>query len=146
MQTNEKSLNSSEYWMASILQKLSQQVKQYMDKKGINQVQLAKEIGVTKNFIAQILKGKFNYSLQKLIEFSLAIGLTPQVGFKPLHEYLYQEEKKKSRSKIKLKGNTFLGVKDSKTRLSVNRNDNSRTVFLNVNQTCTITPADRKMA
>jgi transcriptional regulator with XRE-family HTH domain len=70
--TREELLRSPEYWFENAQNELYRQVVEYKEKKGINQTELAEELGVTKGYVSQILKGEFNYTLKKLIEISLA--------------------------------------------------------------------------
>ena len=48
--------------------------------------QLAKEFGVSKGYISQILNGNFNFSLSKLIELVLKIKKVPEIHFKSIDE------------------------------------------------------------
>jgi transcriptional regulator with XRE-family HTH domain len=146
MLTNGRSFKTAEYWMDVIQDELRHQVKRYMDEKGISQAQLARELGVAKGYIVQVLKGKFNYSLSKLIDLSVAVGAAPIIEFKSLNEYLLQDEKKKPKRGINLSGNKFLDIKDSKKRVSLHPNENGSIVSLDVYQASTLTPADIKIA
>lgn len=49
------------------------------------------QLGVSKGYVSQIMKGEFNYTLKKLIELSLAVGKAPEIGFKPLAEIISAE-------------------------------------------------------
>jgi transcriptional regulator with XRE-family HTH domain len=146
MRTDEQLFNTTQYWMDVIQNELSLQVKRYMAEKQLNQLQLAKELGVTKSFIAQVLKGKFNYSLTKLIDFALALGVVPQVQFKPSNEYLLQQEKKGATRQISIPGSQFLHVKGGKTQVPLQRNESSIAISLDVHQVSTIKPSDTKIA
>ena len=117
-----------------------------MEEKGLNPSQLSKELGVTRSFIAQILKGKFNYSLSKLIDLSLAIGVAPDFAFKSLSDYHPDEKSKSPKRAVNLAGNLFLPVKGGKTKMPLQRNENGIAVSLDVHQTSTITPSDTKIA
>jgi transcriptional regulator with XRE-family HTH domain len=67
-------LQTNEYWLERI------------------QNELFHQIDVGKSYVSQILNGNFDHKLSKLIELSLAIGLTPQVSFKSVDEILEEEE------------------------------------------------------
>ena len=52
----------------------------------------ASQLGVTKGYISQVMKGEFNYTLKKLIELSLAVSKAPVLSFKPLEEFTLSEQ------------------------------------------------------
>ena len=60
----------------------------------MTQNQLAEQLGVTKGYVSQIMKGEFNYTLKKLIELSLAVGKAPVINFMPLAEIISTESEK----------------------------------------------------
>ncbi|MEX2232314.1 MAG: helix-turn-helix transcriptional regulator [Cyclobacteriaceae bacterium] len=93
MFTREELLRSPEYWFEEAQNELFRQVVEYKERKGINQTQLAKELGVTKGYVSQILKGEFNYTLKKLIEISLAIGQVPKVEYGSLEKIIEDDSK-----------------------------------------------------
>lgn len=97
-------LKSPEYWFENAQNELYRQVIEYKDRKGINQTELAKELGVTKGYVSQILKGEFNYTLKKLIEISLAIGKVPQIEYKSIQEVIQDDNR-----------SHFLSVSDTDT-------------------------------
>ena len=97
-------VQTPEYWLETIQNEIFRQVKFYMEKNDLNQTQLAKKLGVSKGYISQILNGNFNFTLKKLIELSLAIGISPNIQFKPVKEetkkqVLYKIEKENHFSK-----------------------------------------------
>ncbi len=92
MLTREEILRSPEYWFEEAQNELYRQVVEYKEKHGINQTQLAQELGVSKGYISQVLKGEFNYTLKKLIEISLALGKVPQLDYKPISEVIREDE------------------------------------------------------
>lgn len=91
--TREELLKSPEYWFENAQNELYRQVVEYKEKKGINQTELAEELGVTKGYVSQILKGEFNYTLKKLIEISLAIGKIPQIEYKTVTDVIAEDKR-----------------------------------------------------
>lgn len=85
MLKKEKIIQTPEYWLESIQNELYNHVSAYMEKEGLNQSDLAKKLGVTKGYISQVLNGNFNFTLKKLIELSLSIGMIPNLQFKNIH-------------------------------------------------------------
>ena len=65
-----------------------------MKDNNVTQNQLAEQLGVTKGYVSQIMKGEFNYTLKKLIELSLAVGKAPVINFIPLTEIVSAENEK----------------------------------------------------
>lgn len=92
MKKFEELIETPEYWLETIQNELYQQVQNYMKREKINQTQLAQRLGVTKGYISQVLNGHFNHSLEKLIELSLAIGVVPDIDFKPIKQYLNEQQ------------------------------------------------------
>jgi transcriptional regulator with XRE-family HTH domain len=93
MLTKEELVKTPEYWMETIQNELYRQVKKYLDEKGINQSQLAEKLKVTKGYVSQVLNGNFNYTLSKLIELSLAVGVAPDLEFRSFADYIAKEQK-----------------------------------------------------
>lgn len=99
MYTREEVLRSPEYWFEHAQNELYAQVVEYMERKGLNQSELALELGVSRAYISQILKGNFNYTLKTLIEISLAIGLVPRITYAPVDKILAADKKYRASSK-----------------------------------------------
>ncbi|MGD9993480.1 MAG: helix-turn-helix domain-containing protein [Salinivirgaceae bacterium] len=77
----EKLLKSKGYNVTKIQNELFRELTAYLEKNKMNRTQLAKQLGVTKGYVSQVLNGDFDYKLSKLVEFSLAMGKVPQVKF-----------------------------------------------------------------
>ena len=86
MLKQEELVNRPEYWLETIQNEIYRQVTTYMKENNMTQSQLAIQLGVTKGYISQVMKGEFNYTLKKLIELSLAVGKAPVIVFKPLSD------------------------------------------------------------
>lgn len=89
-----------EYWLESIQNEIFRQVTAYLKDNNMTQNQLAEQLGVTKGYVSQIMKGEFNYTLKKLIELSLAVGKAPVINFTPLAEIISSEREKITSSEI----------------------------------------------
>jgi len=77
--------------MAKIQSELFDQIRNYLDKEGINQTELAKRLGVTKGYVTQILNGDFDHRISKMVELSLAIGKVPRIDWKDLENVLQED-------------------------------------------------------
>jgi transcriptional regulator with XRE-family HTH domain len=95
MYTRQQLLSKPEYWFEEAQNELYRQVIEYKEKKGITQTELADELGVSKGYVSQILKGEFNFTLKKLIEISLAIGMVPRLEFTALTDLMEKDEREK---------------------------------------------------
>ena len=95
MTRRERVLSSPEYWYQDAQLDLYAQVSAYIKKEDINKTELAKRLNVSKGYISQILNGNFNYTLKKLIELSLAIGLVPKITYTSVNEIIEEDAKLK---------------------------------------------------
>ena len=86
MNTNDDLIKTPEYWLETIQNEIFRQVATYLNDNKMTQTQLANQLGVSKGYVSQIMKGEFNYTLKKLIELSLAVGKAPVIEFKLLDE------------------------------------------------------------
>ena len=93
MLKHEDLINRPEYWLETIQNEIFRQLSAYLDDHNMTQSQFAAQLGVTKGYLSQVMKGEFNYTLKKLIELSLAIGKAPVISFKPLSEIIVTENK-----------------------------------------------------
>jgi transcriptional regulator with XRE-family HTH domain len=84
-------IKTREYWLGKIQNELYALLDDYMEEKGINQSQLAEELGFSKGYLSRVLNGNFNHSLEKLIELTLAVGKVPNIHFQKPEEYLEEE-------------------------------------------------------
>ena len=86
MLKKEELIRTEEYWMENIQNELYYALKTYMQEHGLNQSELAGKLGFTKGYISQVLKGRFNHSMKKLIQLLLAIDRAPKIEFIHLDE------------------------------------------------------------
>lgn len=96
MLKREELVSKPEYWLETIQNEIFRQVTAYLKDNNMTQNQLAAQLGVTKGYVSQIMKGEFNYTLKKLIELSLAVGKAPVISFMPLAEIVAAEKEKVS--------------------------------------------------
>lgn len=89
----ERLLKSKGYNLTKIQNELFRQLNEYIKKKGITRTQFAKELGVSKGYVSQVLNGEFDFKLSKLVELSLAIGKIPEIKFNSLEEVKSKERR-----------------------------------------------------
>ena len=85
-------LRSNGYWIAKIQIDLYNQILDYMKNNSLNRTQLAKNLGVTKSYVTQVLNGDFNHRISKLVELSLAIGKVPKIEYEDLNQLIIDDE------------------------------------------------------
>ena len=102
MFTQEELLESPAYLLTLYQNEIFREVHSYMQENGITQKELAKKLGVSDAYVSQILNGKFNFTLKKLIELGLAIGKIPKIKFVPQTTVLNKPKQKNSVTKSRL--------------------------------------------
>jgi len=90
--TREELIQSKEYWMAKLQIDLFNEVESYMKKNGLNRVQFAEKLGVSKGYVSQILNGDADHRLSKFVELSLSIGLVPTLSFEDIDTLIEREK------------------------------------------------------
>jgi transcriptional regulator with XRE-family HTH domain len=94
MLIHEELVTRPEYWLETIQNDIFRQVTDYLKNNNMTQNQFAGQLGVSKGYVSQVMKGEFNYTLKKLIELSLAVGKVPVIVFTPLAEIIQNEKEK----------------------------------------------------
>lgn len=89
-------IQTPEYWIETLQNEIFRQVYTYMNNEKLNQTELAGKLGFSKGYISQILNGNFNFSIKKLIELSISIGIVPKFQFQSMHEYIEEKEQNKT--------------------------------------------------
>ncbi len=93
-------IKSRAYLLTKFQIQLFNQITEYIKRKKINRTQFANEIGVSKGYVSQILKGEYDHKLSKLIDLYLSIDLVPQITTIPMEEYLESNKTKEHQAKI----------------------------------------------
>lgn len=92
MKKREGLYRTTEYWLENIQNDVYRHVHEYMEEKNLNKAGLARDLGFSRPYITQVLNGEFNFSLKKLIELSLAIGMAPMIKFKGIEDFISTKE------------------------------------------------------
>jgi len=77
----EKLIRSKGYNVSKIQNELYRQLLEYLEVNEMTRSAFAKQLGVSKGYISQVLNGDFDYKISKLVELSLAIGKVPVINF-----------------------------------------------------------------
>ena len=100
-------VKTHEYWVETIQNELYNELTTYMNKTGKSQNDIAKELGVSKSYVSQILNGNFNFTIKKLIDLSLYMGLLPNFSFSKPEIYLSETTSAKKYEIAKPQNNTY---------------------------------------
>ena len=90
-------MHRPEYYVDRVQNEIFRIVRGYMDKEGLNQSQLAARLGVSKGYMSQILNGNFNFSVTKLVELCLSLGIAPNLQLADLENFIICEENRLKR-------------------------------------------------
>lgn len=77
MITQKELVDSKEYILAKMQIDLYDAVNAYLKANNMKKSDFAKQLGVSKGYISQILNGDFDHKLSKFVALSLAIGKIP---------------------------------------------------------------------
>lgn len=91
--TKEELLSSPEFWEENIKSDLFELIHDYMEKNKHSRSSLAKEIGVSKGYISQVLNGDSDHRLSKIVQLALAIGRAPYFYFKDIEKVLEADKR-----------------------------------------------------
>lgn len=89
--TRQELLSSPEYWTVQIQGQLLREIQTKLSTNGETQSELAKELGVSKGYISQVLNGDYDHRISKFVELSLAIGKVPVLEFRELTEIIKED-------------------------------------------------------
>lgn len=84
-------LSNKYYWITDFQVKLYSAIEAYMKNNNLTKAELAKELGVTKGYVTQILNAQFDHRISKLIELSLAVGCIPHLSLIDKNTYIQNE-------------------------------------------------------
>ncbi|WP_372756292.1 helix-turn-helix domain-containing protein [Labilibaculum sp.] len=93
----EKLIRSKGYNVSKIQNELYRQLTEYLETNEMTRSAFAKQLGVSKGYISQVLNGDFDYKISKLVELSLAIGKVPVINFESFENI---ESKKTNQMKV----------------------------------------------
>jgi transcriptional regulator with XRE-family HTH domain len=88
-------LRTKEHWLIRIQNDLFNLIENYMERKSLSRTELAKELGVTKGYVTQILNGDFDHKISKLVELALACNSFPMLHFVDANKYIADDSKNK---------------------------------------------------
>lgn len=104
MTEREELLRSPAYWLTKVQIQVFNLLNTYMEDNNLTQKQVAEKLNVSPSYVSQILNGKFNFTISKLVELSLLVGKAPIIQFETIEQILKAEAvQRKAESKFKRK-------------------------------------------
>jgi transcriptional regulator with XRE-family HTH domain len=91
MITRKELLKSKEFWLVKLQAALYEQVESYLKENNVSKTDFAKQLGVSKGYVSQILNGDFDHKISKLIELSIAIGKAPVLRLEDLDKCILMD-------------------------------------------------------
>ncbi|MBK8878875.1 MAG: helix-turn-helix transcriptional regulator [Haliscomenobacter sp.] len=91
MKTYHELLHTETYWVSKTQNDLFNAVEDYLTENGMTRSQFAKQLGVSKGYVSQVLSGNFDHRLSKLVTLSIAMGKAPVLAFEDLEAYAEKE-------------------------------------------------------
>lgn len=87
-----EAIKSPDYWHSVVQIDLYKKVIAYLENAQKSKGELAAEMGVSNSYISQILNGNFNFTLKKLFEICIHIGIVPVIKFVPIKDIIEMRE------------------------------------------------------
>ncbi len=92
----ERILDHPSYWVEAVNGHLYNALVKFMDENDMNQTALAKHLDISTGRVSQILNGvNTNFSIEKLFETTLKLGMYPVVDFEEKNVFLEKERKQR---------------------------------------------------
>lgn len=88
----EKLLRSKGYNVTKIQNELFRELTSYLEENKMTRTAFAKQLGVSKGYVSQILNGDFDFKLSKLVELSLAMNKVPEVNFESVSKAIVKRK------------------------------------------------------
>lgn len=94
MITREELLQSSEYWIEVIQNKVFNDLIEYVESSNLSNKELAKMLGVSKGRVSQILSGEnLNFRLDTLVKLCISINRIPDFRLLEINKYISMDKR-----------------------------------------------------
>lgn len=88
--TLEERYHDVDYWTGKLQLELFRLIKDHLEATGTSQNAFAKELGVSKGYLSQVLNGNFDHKLSKLVGLALAVGKLPMIEYQDVDKLVRQ--------------------------------------------------------
>ena len=76
--TQDELLRDETYWTTQIQLDLFRQIEDYLQENQLSRKDFAKQLGVSKGYVSQILNGSYDHKLSKFVSLCLAVNKAPK--------------------------------------------------------------------
>jgi transcriptional regulator with XRE-family HTH domain len=83
-------LRDETYWTTKIQLELFRQIEAYLEKNELTRSDFAKQLGVSKGYVSQVLNGTYDHKLSKLVGLCLAMNKVPLIEFQDVNKVVHQ--------------------------------------------------------
>lgn len=77
-------LRDETYWTTKIQLELFRQIEAYLKTNQLSRSDFARQLGVSKGYVSQVLNGNYDHKLSKFVSLCLAMEKVPILHFQPL--------------------------------------------------------------
>jgi transcriptional regulator with XRE-family HTH domain len=78
----------ADFWTGKLQLELFRLIKQHLEENNLSQNAFAKQIGVSKGYMSQVLNGNFDHKLSKLVSLALAIDKLPLINYEDVDKVI----------------------------------------------------------
>ena len=82
---------SKGYWLKKIQVELYNELLDYIEANNLTQNDLAQKLNVSKGYISQLLNGKFDHKVSKLVDLAFLMDKFPVINYPKQEKYIEQE-------------------------------------------------------
>ncbi|MEM9524958.1 MAG: helix-turn-helix transcriptional regulator [Bacteroidota bacterium] len=86
----EERYQDADFWTGKLQLELFRLIRQHLEETGMSQNAFAREIGVSKGYLSQVLNGNFDHKLSKLVSLALAVGKLPVINYEDVDKVIKQ--------------------------------------------------------
>lgn len=84
----EERYQDADFWTGKLQLELFRLIRQHLEETGMSQNAFAREIGVSKGYLSQVLNGNFDHKLSKLVSLALAVGKLPVINYEDVDKVI----------------------------------------------------------
>lgn len=90
----EEAEKHDDYWVAGVVQELTEEIAALMEKQGVTRSELARRLGTSPAYVTKILRGNANFTLTTMVKLARALGTDLQIKLDPTARKPVQSERR----------------------------------------------------